>query len=457
MARETWASRFGFIMATAGFAIGLGNIWRFPYMTGMNGGGAFLFVYVVFALLIGIPLMTAEISLGRKSQLTPIAGMYRLTGSKVSPWNLFGWLGVSAAVIIQSYYVMLIGWIFGYFFHIVSGGLDGATSVASEARPVTTVLAAEYETFIAAPGPVLGYTGLVVVVLAVVVGRGLRGGLERVAKFAMPALFVLLVALAIRSLSFPGAMQGLAWYLTPDFSAIDAETVLAALGQAFYSIGIGMAAAFGFGGYLDRERSDVPGNAAIVVACDTGIAFLAGLVIFPALFAFGLAPDAGPGLLFVTMTSLFAQMPAGQLFGAAFFFLLILAAVTSAAALHEVLTATLTDLVPLRRRTASWLLAGLFLVLSTPIILSQGPWSDVRLFDMDLFGLADKVSGSYMLPAGGLVLALYTVFVWKFDRFRDETNVGAGSFKVSGLWKPLVVFVIPLAVAVVLLAGLGIL
>lgn len=447
MARETWASRFGFIMATAGFAIGLGNVWRFPYMTGMNGGGAFLLVYVVFALLIGIPLMTAEISLGRKAQLTPIAGMYRLTGSKSSPWNLFGWLGVSAAVLIQSYYIMVIGWIFGYFFRIVSGGLEGAT---------TDSLSAEYSAFIASPLPVLGYTALVVVLLALVVERGLRGGLERGATFAMPVLFVLLLVLAARSLTFPGASKGLAWYLTPDFSAIDGEAVLGALGQAFYSIGIGMAAAFGFGGYLDREKSDVPGNAAIVVVCDTAVAFLAGLVIFPALFAFGLAPDAGPGLLFVTMTSLFAEMPAGQLFGAAFFFLLILAALTSAAALHEVLTATLTDLVPLRRRTASWLLAGGVLVLSVPIILSQGPWSHVRLFGLDLFGLVDKVSGNYMLPAGGLLLALYTAFVWTFDRFREETNVGAGRLKIPRLWKPLVVFVIPLAVAVVLLTGLGV-
>ncbi len=435
-------------MATAGFAVGLGNIWRFPYMTGMNGGGAFLVVYLAFALLIGIPLLTAEISLGRRAQLTPIAGMARLTGSTSNPWNLLGWLAVIAAVLIESYYVMLIGWIVGYFFRIVSGDLTGTPP---------DQLTAQFQSFIASPGPVLAYTAGVVLVLALIVARGLRNGLERVAKVAMPLLVLLLVALAVRSMTFEGAGRGLAWYLTPDFTSLTPETMLAALGQAFYSIGIGMAAAFGLGGYLDPERSDVPGNAAIVVVFDTAIAVLAGLVIFPALFAFDLEPDAGPGLLFVTMTHLFTQMPAGRLFGSLFFFLLILAAITSAAALHEVLTTTLTDMVDIRRKSASWLTAGTFLVLSVPMILSQGPWSDVRIFGMDLFVLADTVSGSYLLPAGGLLLSFYVIFSWTFDRFLQDTNSGAGRLKVTPRWKPLMVVGIPLAVTAVLLAGLGLL
>lgn len=444
--REHWASRFGFIMATAGFAIGLGNIWRFPYTTGMNGGGAFLLVYIVFALLIGIPLMTAEIALGRKAQRTPIAGMARVTGSKKNPWNLFGWLGVATAVLIQSYYVMLIGWIFGYFFMIVSGRLSQVT-----VEELPTV----FGEFTADSGRVFILTALVVVILAAIVTRGLRKGLERVADVAMPIFFVLLLVLAVRSLTFDGASEGLAWFLTPDFSAINGPAVQAALGQAFYSIGIGMAAAFGFGAYLDPRKSDVPGNAVIVVACDTGVAILAGLVIFPALFAFGLEPNAGPGLLFLTMTHLFAVMPAGGLFGGVFFFLLILASITSSAALHEVLTATLTDLVPIGRRSAALLLSGVFLLLSVPIILSQGPWSHIQLFGLDLFGLADTVSGNYLLPAGGLLLALYMIFGWGFDGFRNDVNVGATWLRITPLWKPLVVFIIPVAVIVVVLGGLG--
>ena len=447
MARESWASRFGFVMATAGFAVGLGNIWRFPYLTGMNGGGAFLLIYVGFTLLIGIPLLTAEIGLGRRAQLSPIAGMARLTGSRTSPWNAIGVLGVAAGGLIQCYYVMLIGWIFGYFVMIVSGRFSGASPES---------VATTFETFIATPAPVIGYTLLVVVLMALIVARGLRRGLERLASFAMPLLFVLLVALAARSLTFPGAMEGLSWYLSPDFSAISGPMVLAALGQAFYSIGIGMAAAFCFGSYLQRDNTDVPGNAALVVVFDTAVAFIAGLVIFPALFAFGLAPDAGPGLLFLTMTNLFANMPAGRLFGGAFFLLLILAAMTSAAAMHEVLTVTVTDLAGVKRRAMSWVMAAVIFACSIPVILSQGPWAGLRLFGMDLFDLADTVSGSVLLPAGALMLSLYTVFVWKFEGFRDETNIGAGPLRITSAWKPLVVVLIPLAVAVVWLVGLGI-
>lgn len=447
MARDSWASRFGFVMATAGFAVGLGNIWRFPYLTGMNGGGAFLLVYVAFTLLIGIPLLSVEIGLGRKAQLSPIAGMVRLTGSRTSPWNAIGILGVAAGALILCYYVMLIGWIFGYFVMIVSGRLAGASPES---------LATTFEDFTSTPGPVIGYTLLVVVLMALIVARGLRGGLERLARLAMPFLFVLLVALAVRSMTFRGALEGLSWYLSPDFSAVSAATVLTALGQAFYSIGIGMAAAFCFGSYLEPRHSDVPGNAALVVLCDTGVAFVAGLVIFPALFAFGLAPDAGPGLLFLTMTNLFAAMPAGQLFGTAFFLLLILAAMTSAAAMHEVLTVTVTDLAAVGRRATSWTVAGIVFVLSVPIVLSQGPWSGFRVLGMDLFALADTVSGNVLLPAGALALSLYTVFVWKFEGFRDEANVGAGAVKITGAWKPLIVVLIPVAVAVVWLVGLGV-
>ena len=218
-----------------------------------------------------------------------------------------------------------------------------------------------------------------------------------------------------------------------------------------------MAAAFGLGSYLHRDNTDVPGNAALVVACDTFVAFLAGLVIFPALFAFGLEPDSGSGLLFVTMTNMFARMPAGMAFGSAFFFLLILAAITSSAAVFEVLATTLTDLSRLRRASATWLLAGFFALISVPVILSLALGSGLRLFGMDLFAFADAASGRYLLPIGGLTLALYVAFVWGFDRFRDETNAGAGSVYVTAAWMPLMTFVIPVAVAFLLLVGAGIL
>ncbi len=447
MTRETWGSRFGFIMATAGFAIGLGNIWRFPYMTGMNGGGAFLLVYLVVVAAIGLPLLMIEIGLGRKAQLSPIAGFARLHGPR-SPWGLIGWLGMTAAVMINAYYLMIIGWIVGYTIEAFRGSLHGlsAEQLSAHFAAVTTT-----------PGPLVAYTLLTTAALTLVVRRGLGGGVERLSRIAMPALFLLLVALAVRSLTLPGAGAGLAWYLTPDFSVVTAGTWLAALGQAFFSIGVGMAAGFAFGGYMDPRRSDVPGSVALVVVADTAVAVGAGLIIFPALFAFGLAPDSGPGLLFVTIPQVFSHMPGGMAFGAAFFVLLFLAGVTSAVALFEVVTASCVDSLGLSRPRAALATGALWAVLSTVVILGEGPWAWIQPFGLTLFGLLDSVSTNVLLPVGGLLLALYTAVVWTFDGFMRDVNEGAGTLRVTGLLRPFVLVVIPVAVALVLLTSLGVL
>jgi NSS family neurotransmitter:Na+ symporter len=435
-------------MATAGFAVGLGNIWRFPFMTGMNGGGAFLLLYLAIVLVVGIPLLTAEISLGRRAQLTPIAGMWKLTGSRTSPWNLLSWLALMAAILIGAYYVMVAAWIVGYFFMIAGGRFTNAS---------TELIATTYSVFTTSLGPMFLYSFLLIISMAAIAARGLRGGLERLARVAMPALLILMAVLALWSLGLPGARAGLAWYLTPDFSAIDASTVLAALGQVFYSVGIGMVAAFALGSFLEPGKSDIPGDAAIIVACDTVVAVLAGLVIFPALFAFGLEPDAGPSLLFITMTSLFSQMPFGALFGAIFFALLILAAMTSLVAMFEVMTATLIDASGMRRQPAIATVAVTWAVLTSIVVLAQGPLAGTWAFGLDLFGLLDTTSGQFLLPAAGLVLALYTAYHWGFRDFARETNAGARSLRVNALWRPLIVVVIPAAVTLVVLMGWGLL
>ena len=445
--REQWSSRVGFILATAGFSVGLGNIWRFPYLAGENGGGAFLLVYVAFAILIGIPLMTAEISLGRRAQLTPIAGMQQLTGSRTSPWNLIGWFGIFSAVLITSYYVMIIAWMTAYFVMLLGGG--GMGQSPEETR-------ATFDTFIGNPGPVLGYALLVTVLIALVVSRGVAKGVERYAKFLMPLLVLILVALAVRAMTLPGAGAGLAWYLTPDFSAMRPSSYLAALGQAFFSIGIGMAAAFGLGSYLDRRDSDVPGNATLVVAFDTGVAVVAGLVLFPALFAFGMNPDQGAGLLFVTMTSLFQQMPGGVVFGVAFFFLMIIAGFTSQVAVFEILVSSVVDSLRMTRGKAVLLCAVGSFVVGIPVIMSQGPWSEIHILGMNFFDFADTVSSDYMLAAGGLLVSLYIVSQWGWKRFQDEANRGAGQVRAGAAWGLLFRYIIPVAVALVLLGGFGV-
>ncbi len=445
--RETWGSRFGFIMATAGFSVGLGNIWRFPYVVGENGGAAFLMVYVAFAILIGIPLMTAEISLGRKAQLSPIAGMAKIVG-RLSPWMSFVWLGVLTTFLIMANYLVLLAWIAGYFGMIVTGTFPSGT---------TAEVHASFSAFTANPAPVAGFAAAVIGLCAFLVSRGLTGGLERVAKVAMPALLVMLLLLAVRSLTFPGASEGLVWFLQPDFSKLTGAALLTALGQAFYSIGIGIGVAFGLGSYLDPKKSDVPGNAAIVVACDTTVAFVAGLAIFPALFAFGMAPDSGTTLLFVTMPVLFEQMPGGLAFGGGFLLLLLVAGLTSVIAVLEVAVAVAHDSLGWGRRKAVALIASSWLLVALPSILSQGPWAHIQILGRDIFGFLDFIVGSYLVPIGGLILALYIATSWGWTRFRDETNVGSGTVKVGATWRPFVQFLIPAAVVLVLLAGLGVL
>ena len=445
--RESWGSQLGFILAAIGFSVGLGNIWRFPYLTGENGGGAFLLIYVALAVLIGVPLFTAEVGLGRLAQTTPLAGMRAIAGDR-SPWRVIGWLGIGAAFLILAYYQIIMGWIAAHLVQALGPGF-------AETDPA--VIATAFDGFTGRPLEVLSYTGAVMVLAGLIVARGLRQGVERAARLLIPVLFLSLIALAIVSMRFPGASAGVVWYLKPDFSAVTGATMLAALGQVFYSIGVGMGAGFVYGSYLHPERSDVPGAAARIVAADTIAAVLAGLVMFPALFAFGLDPDSGPGLLFVTMAALFARLPGGDALGGAFFFLVFIAGLTSGLALLEALTSTTMESFGWGRRRALWTTLGTVFLAGIPIALGFGPWAGVELFGRGLFGLADYVSGNLFLTLGGLALSLYVATAWGFDRFRETVNVGAGSIRVTRSWGIIMRFVAPIAVALVVLAGLGLL
>jgi NSS family neurotransmitter:Na+ symporter len=442
--RESWGSRFGFIMATAGFAIGLGNIWRFPYVVGMNGGGAFLLLYVIICIVICVPLFMAEVSLGRKTQLNPISGMRKLT-KKGSPWVFIGWFGSIAALLIMSYYLMIIGWIFSYVIKVGMGSFNGAS---------TEQIANIYTNLVSNPVQVILFTIPPAVLLGLIVTRGLKNGVEKACKIMMPALFIMLVLLAIRSITLPGASEGLKWYLTPDFSKITGSTVLAALGQAFFSVGIGMAAAFTYGSYLNPKSSNIPNDGILVVIFDSLIAIVAGLVIFPALFAFDMVPDAGPGLIFLTMPKLFSQLPGGNLFGVVFFFLLILASLSTGIGFVESLSSTTAELLNINKKKSVWLTIGVMLVLGFPSIMSQGPWADVLIFGKNFFDLTDFISGNILLTAGALLLSLYTAYVWKFEGYMEDTNINTGKIKISKWWKPIVCYLIPVVVFIFLITGL---
>lgn len=441
--RENWGSRFGFIMATAGFSIGLGNIWRFPYLVGTNGGGAFVFVYLILVLLIGIPLFTMEMAIGRKTQLNPVEGMRAVT-KKGSPWVSFGWLGVLAAFLILTYYMQIMGWIGAYLVKMATGQLSGLTSEG---------YVQAFTDFTSNPLIVGGATLACVILVGIISSRGLEDGIEKACKIMMPTLFIMLIVLAIRSLTLDGAMEGLKWYLSVDFSKINADVILTALGQSFFSIGIASGGAFVYGSYLAKD-SNIPSDGVMVIGFDVLAALLAGVVIFPAIFALGLPTDSGSSLLFITMSNLFDQIPLGGLFGTLFFILLLFAATSSALGYLEPIVMTISELGKIDRKKAVWIALAAIFIVGFPTIMAQGPWKDVLIGGRNFFDLADYVSGNIMMPLGALVLSMYTLFVWKFKNYQEEANIGATGFRVFNWWKPLVTVVIPVALVIIFVTGL---
>ena len=445
MIRENWGSRFGFIMATAGFAIGMGNIWRFPYIVGESGGGAFIIVYLILTAIIGVPLLTAEISLGRKAQLTPLEGMKKLSSPK-SFWNILGWVEVLTTIIILGFYLMIMSWVTIYLKEYITGEAFLYTSETIQSH---------FNDIQRDPYSLIIYCALISLIMAIVAARGLQGGVELVSKIFMPVLLVMFILLAFGSNTFEGSSEGLWWYLTPNFSKITFSVILSALGQIFFSIGIALTAGFVFGSYLDRDSSDIPGSVGIVVFFDTAIAILAGLVIFPTLFAFGIEPNSGPGLLFVTMASLFKEIPFGMFLGGLFFFLVFIAAFTSIIGLLEAVISTAMDSFKISRLKSVLLCVSLTFILSVPNVLGFSEWSHIQVFGMSIFGFFDFLSAKILLPLGGLLISVYVAHIWGFNKFMDETNRGSENLKVTPIWGPVMKFLIPIIILVILIYGLA--
>ncbi|WP_443660537.1 sodium-dependent transporter [Clostridium algidicarnis] len=441
--RENWGSRFGFIMSAAGFSIGLGSLWKFPYLTGKYGGGAFVFVYVIICILIGIPLFTMEMSLGRKTQLNAVQGMRSLT-KKGSPWVLFGWFGVLSAFVILCYYIQIAGWTLAYLFKMISGQLSGLT-----AEGYSKV----FSDFTSNTLSVSLFTIACIIITGIISSRGLEKGIEKACKIMMPALFVMMIILAIRSVTLPGAMEGLKWYLKVDFSKIDGSILLAALGQCFFSVGIASGGAFIYGSYLKKD-SDIPTDASIIVSAVTAMGLLSGIIIFPAVFALGLSTDGGSSTLFVTMSNLFSKIPAGNVFGAMFFLLVLFAAISSVIGYLEPIVVVVSELFKVERKKSVWLCLIAVFIVGFPTILAQGPWSHIQIGGRNLFDFADYLSGNILMPLGALILSFYTVFVWKFNKYREETNVGAKQLMVYKWWGMLVKFIIPVALVIIFITGL---
>lgn len=433
-AREHWGSRFGFIMATAGSAIGLGNIWRFPYTAGENGGSAFILIYLAVVLTFGISLVMAEMVMGRATQRNPV-GAFRALGGK--RWVPAGALGVMTGFIILSFYVVVAGWTLAYI--VFMAGDQLATADAE-------VLGAHFGAFVGGTYAPLVTAAVFMALTAWIVAGGVGHGIERASKILMPLLFVLLLALVLRSVTLPGAGEGLAFLLTPDFSKVTGQTFISATAQAFFSLSIGMGVMMTYGSYLQREVN-IPQATLIIVLLDVGIAVLAALMVLPAVFAVGLDPSAGPGLTFITLPAVFASLPFGHLFGMLFFTLLAIAALTSAVSILEPMVAWAVDEHGIRRGTATVVASLVCLLLAIPASLSFGPLSDATLGGKTFFDWMDFLANNVMLPLGGLLIASFIGWRWAKPASEHLSNNGALRLPWLPAWIWLLRVGAPIAIA----------
>ena len=438
--RGLWTSKTGFILAAAGSAIGLGNIWRFPFTAGQNGGGAFVLIYLAFVALVGVPVLLAELSIGRKTERNPVGAFKALVPD--TWWPALGGLGVITGFGILSFYAVIAGWTLAYLYRAIVGGL-GTNLTAEQSGAIFAEIVGD---------PVLAIVLTVVFLLLtiLVVRGGVSGGIERATKILMPLLLFILVILAVRSVTLPGGMEGVTYLFKPDFSKITVGVAMSALGQALFSLSLGMGAMITYGSYFPKTEN-LPFAGASVAFFDTMIAVLAGLIIFPALFSVGVEPGAGPSLVFVVLPTIFDQLPAGNLFGIAFYFLLAIAALTSTISLLEVVVSYFVDERGWKRSRAAWVLGSICMVLAVPSALSQGASETLtNMVGGGFLNLQNIVWGNYSLSVGALLLCVFVGWKWGVPMARESLETGGFALPVPGLWSFLIKFVCPVAVAIVL-------
>ena len=441
--RGAWGSRLGFILAAAGSAVGLGNIWGFPTQVGRGGGAAFVVLYLVCVFLICAPIMIAEIAVGRRAQKDPVTAFKVLRPGSL--WWLTGLLGVLAGVGILSFYSVIAGWTIAYIWFTGTGAVTGNQQAIGEF----------FGAFVSNAPLSMGLTLLVLIVTASIILGGVRSGIERATKVLMPALLVLLLMLAVRAITLPGADAGLAYYLKPDFSRIwDISILNAALGQAFFSLSLGMGAMITYGSYLSR-REHIASSAMWVVLLDTSVALLAGFIIFPSGFSIpGFDPGSGgAGLIFTVLPRLSDTLPGGQLFGAAFFILLTVAALTSTISLLEVPVAHLIDAYGWTRRNAVFAITGLTAMLAIPSALSNGAspfFSALPGIGMSFLDLMATVWNEFALPIGGFLLAIFVGYVWRTNNAVAEIAADGAPFPGAALWSALIRYVCPVAIFLII-------
>jgi neurotransmitter:Na+ symporter, NSS family len=431
----------GFIMAASGSAVGLGNVWKFPYIVGENGGGAFVLVYLICIAVVGLPIMLAEFTVGRKTSLNPVGAFQQLQPG--TPWVGIGFMGVLAGFLILSFYGVVGGWTLAYVVKALTHSLDQFTNPADAGK--------FFGTFIASTGEVMFYHAVFMGLTIAIVIRGVHGGIEKACDILMPTLVVMLVILMIRALTLDGAMEGLKFYLYPDFSKLTGQSILLAMGQAFFSLSLGMGAMITYGSYLPA-RENLTSATLYVVLFDTLIALMMGLVIFPAVFAMGLEPTEGPGLVFSVLPAVFTGMPFGWVVSILFFTLLAIAALTSSISLLEVVVAYFIDQKGWGRKKSVLTMGLIIFVIGIPSGLSFGLLADSQLFGMTFFDHVDNISSNYLLPLGGMLTAIFVGWVWGTQEAHKEIERHETTFHWAGYWEFVVRYIAPVAVAIVFLA-----
>jgi NSS family neurotransmitter:Na+ symporter len=444
--RDSFGSKLGVVAAAAGSAVGLGNIWRFPYVLGENGGGAFLLIYLVLMFAIGIPVMMSELAIGRRSQRNPVGAFKVLAPGK--PWYMVGMMGIISAFMILAFYTAVAGWTLEYLYQTVIGGFRG------KSPDELTVM---FDSFRGdSLRPALWFSLFMIATSLIVLG-GVRKGIEKSTKIMMPVLFILLLVMCVKALSLGGAGKGLDFLFRPDFSKVTGSVVLMALGQVFFSLSIGMGTIITYGSYIQKDNN-LATTAVQVSLIDTFVAVLAGVAIFPAVFAFGISPASGESLTFIVLPGIFQQMPGGMIFAFIFFLLLAVAALTSTISVLEVIVAYFSEQLGLSRKKAIVLATLSMFILGITASLSLGLTSKIKMFGLNTFDLFNNTTANILLPLGGLLIVIFLGWFFPAKDVKDElSNGGELQIRYFSLYRFIIRYIAPIAITIVFLNGIGLL
>lgn len=450
MKRESFKSRLGFLLVSAGCAIGIGNVWRFPYVTGQNGGGIFVMFYLIFLVIMGLPVLTMELAVGRASRKSAVLG-YKALEKKGSKWHIHGWVAIFGCCMLMMYYTTVSGWMVTYFFKFLTGSFKSGMTTEDTAQAFSNLLGD--------PKQMAFWMILTVVVGFLVCSRGLQNGLEKISKFMMTALLLLIVVLAVHSLTLSNAAEGVKFYLVPNTEAVAAvglkNVITAAMNQAFFTLSLGVAAMEIFGSYMGKDHT-LAGEGVRICALDTFVAIMAGLIIFPACFSYNVEVNAGPSLIFITLPNVFINMSGGRIWGSLFFLFMTFASFSTVIAVFENIMSFCMDMFGWSRNKAALINCIVILIASLPCVLGYNVWSNLHLIGgRDVLDSEDFIVSNLLLPIGSLIYLLFCVtkWGWGFEKYCEEANTGDG-IKISKKLRPYFQFILPILIVFILIQGL---